>query len=336
MYSVKTNDSHLLVLTGHYANPATTPIDITQGWNYIGYVPSSTMTVKNALAGMNAQIGDQLKGQTGFATYAGSSGWIGNLTYMQAGKGYMYYSNNASAQSFVYPSFTASVRGEDELKMENGKLTMEEEEPRWTVNPALYSNTMTVTAVVINDMVEMRSDMVEIGAFSGTECRGTITLQYVETLDRYVGFLMIYGNGNETITLKVYDHATEMEYEANNGAIGFVADAILGSPEAAYVVSLGMVGIDELTIENGELIIYPNPVQNELSIVNYQLSIDKVEIYDVMGRLIDCFATARNDGSRVIQKEGVLIIDVSGLSTGVYLLKVISNEKTIVKRFVKK
>jgi hypothetical protein len=249
MYSVRTTDNHSLVLTGQYANPATTPIEIAQGWNHIGYIPAFTMTIKSALAGLNAQTGDQIKGQTGFATYAGSSGWIGNLSFMQSGKGYMYYSGNSTTQTFNYPS--SGSQGIMPAPPNSSVV-----DARWSVNAALYSNSMTITAVVVNDDVEMRSDMVEIGAFSGSECRGTIVLQYVETLNRYVGFLMIYGHGNEPITLKVYDHATNMEYDANNAPISFIADAIWGSPSAPFIVALGTTsGVEELTIDNGELTI---------------------------------------------------------------------------------
>jgi len=33
-----------------------------------------------------------------------------------------------------------------------------------------------------------------------------------------------------------------------------------------------------------DIFIYPNPATNQLSIINYQLSIEEIEIYDVVGK----------------------------------------------------
>jgi hypothetical protein len=79
-----------------------------------------------------------------------------------------------------------------------------------------------------------------------------------------------------------------------------------------------------LTIDNGEWIIYPNPVKDQLRIANYELrsnnlkvyeSNDLIEIYDIMGRLF-----LKSNNLKVYESNS-LIIDVSSLSTGVYLLQ---------------
>ena len=90
-------------MAGKYADPLKTEITLSAGWSYIGYIPAITLPVNSALAGINARVSDQIKGQTGFATYTGTS-WVGNLSYMEPGKGYMYYSNSAVPLTFVYPS----------------------------------------------------------------------------------------------------------------------------------------------------------------------------------------------------------------------------------------
>ena len=316
MYSIKTFNAHSLVLTGEYANPATTPITINHGWNWTGYIPSFTLTVNNALAGINAQTGDQIKGQTGFATYAGASGWMGSLTFMQPGKGYMYYSNSGTTQTLIYPS--SAPQGIMPL-LPDGDSNVE---PKWEVNISLFSNSMTMTAIVVNDDEEMRSEFVEIGAFSGNDCRGSAVLQYEEALGRYIGFLLIYGDGNEVITLKVYDHETATEYDANNSALGFAADAIFGSPAAPYIIALGTTGFNDSDMLRTE--IYPNPAHTELYIANVWKVIDIVEITDLNGRII---FRQENFTDRSI--------DISDMADGVYILKLTGNDEVVVKRFVK-
>jgi hypothetical protein len=77
-------------------------------------------------------------------------------------------------------------------------------------------------------------------------------------------------------------------------------------------------------VTDKQLMIYPNPVQQELKFNTMQpLSGAMIKVLDVMGR--EVLWTRYNTNS----------IDVSRLGKGVYTLMVINNEKTITKRFVK-
>jgi len=230
MYQVNVVRNHALALTGTPANPAATQISVDDGWNWISYIPSFSLPVNNALAGLNAQIGDIIKSQTGFSMYVGASGWVGTLEFMQAGQGYMYFSNNAAPQTFVYPSQASQITARTSRSSSV--------EPRWTTDPRRFASTMTITAVVANTGVEARSDKIEIGAFSGNEVRGSAFLQFVPSLNRYVAFLMVYGEGGESIQFRVFDHSQNREIAANNSAIPFVADAFYGIPDF-YAVCLG-------------------------------------------------------------------------------------------------
>ncbi|MCL2073408.1 MAG: T9SS type A sorting domain-containing protein [Marinilabiliaceae bacterium] len=325
MYSVKTNSDHTLVLTGHYADPATTPIAINQGWNWIGYIPAFTLPLQSALAGINPQLDDQIKGQSGFATYMGSSGWMGTLTFMQSGKGYMYFSNNGTSQTLIYPS--TIPQGMPPMTPPNNTTI----DSKWEVNIANYSSTMTMTARVVHDDVELASDMIEIGAFSGDECRGTAFLQYVESLNRYVAFLMIYGNGNEPIKLKVFDHATETEHTANNSTINFASDAIFGNPLSPYMIGLGTTVVDINAINVSQLTVYPNPTSGEFSVVSSEMSVVSSEISDISIEIFDAIG-------RLVHREPFTVnratidIDITHLENGVYFVKVGSEMVKIVKK----
>ena len=110
---------------------------------------------------------------------------------------------------------------------------------RWSTNFTRFSSSMSMVAIVVNNGVEKRSETIEIAAFSGTDCRGSVLLQYVASRDRYIGYLMIYGEGNETITLKVYDHDTSVEYNASNASLIFAADAIYGNSGNPFMIVIG-------------------------------------------------------------------------------------------------
>ena len=80
--------------------------------------------------------------------------------------------------------------------------------------------------------------------------------------------------------------------------------------------------LDNEVFEKQAFILHPNPVKNILNIDG--LSNKNYSIYDSLGRLVTIsFFDAKNH------------INVSNLSSGIYLLKIISDEKTIVKKFIK-
>jgi hypothetical protein len=108
------------------------------------------------------------------------------------------------------------------------------------------------------------------------------------------------------------------------------------SGEITFTYSEETTGIVE-TGHAASLRVYPNPTKGQLIIENGELTINNVEVYDVVGRLqrLDCFVP-RNDVSNegVIAnevKQSSITIDVSGLPSGMYFLKV---DGTVVK-FVK-
>jgi hypothetical protein len=338
MYLINTTADHALILAGQNADPATTPITINHEWNWIGYIPAFTLPVESAFAGLDAQAGDQIKGQTGYTTYTGSD-WVGNLSFMQAGKGYMYYSTNTAPQTFNYPSTNIQKRlpeNSDSLTVlqtydltglrssELPILRSSGYTPIWTVNINKFSSSMTMTAIVSDFSVEVRSEAIEVGAFSGNDCRGSAFLKYIEEFDRYICFLMIYGEGNEPITLKVFDHETATETNADNTPVNFTADLIFGNPFMPYNIVIN--GVNEIVEPhcNASLQVYPNPTTGILRIemCDRRYDIFDIEIFDVYGRNVF------NLKSQISNPK----IDISHLPAGVYFLKIADEMVKVVKR----
>ncbi|MBQ2591031.1 MAG: LamG domain-containing protein, partial [Paludibacteraceae bacterium] len=76
-YKMKVAQAHKLTVSGSPVDVAKTKITVNgNAWNYIGYLPSVNHTVKEALAGYDAQPGDVVKSQTGFAMYSKNE-WVG-------------------------------------------------------------------------------------------------------------------------------------------------------------------------------------------------------------------------------------------------------------------
>ena len=86
-----------------------------------------------------------------------------------------------------------------------------------------------------------------------------------------------------------------------------------------------------LSIQNyaSGLYIYPNPVKEELTIDNGQLTITSVEIFDVMGK---------KQKSRKAEKQNVereIVINISNLASGLYFVEITTEKGVITKKMIK-
>ena len=109
MYSVKMSADKDLSLIGSRINPQDQKITIVRGWNWVGYYGSQVISVTDALAGMNPQNGDIIKGQSGVAYYDNFE-WNGSLKTLEPGHGYMIMSTTDAERQFSYPTVATSPR----------------------------------------------------------------------------------------------------------------------------------------------------------------------------------------------------------------------------------
>ena len=318
MYEIEASDVCTISFTGLPVDPAATPITLLKGWNWIGYMPQGSLPIDEALANLNPQDGDQIKSRAGFiAYYAEGGGWLGELSTMNPGEGYKYYSTNATNQTLVYPSELTP-----QLRSSNNKEALS---LRWTAQSSRFANNMTLTAIVSLGNEELQSDQIEIGAFCGDECRGSVLLKNIPQLTKhpYMGFLVVYGENNETIRLRVFNHETGQEYEAGNVSLSFVSDAIQGSPSAPFRITLlSPTGVSE--VQSGAVYVYTDAAGEKLYIQYPWNSIDRLEIVDLNGR-------------RVIQKTNFVseFVQISSLAQGIYILKVVKDNQVSVYKFKK-
>ncbi len=82
-------------------------------------------------------------------------------------------------------------------------------------------------------------------------------------------------------------------------------------------------------ISENEIVIFPNPVINQLAVSNRQFAKGTVSIYDLGG------AMEINTPFQTINKEQLIEIDVRSLSPGIYIMEVADGQKIIRRKFVK-
>jgi gliding motility-associated-like protein len=108
--------------------------------------------------------------------------------------------------------------------------------PTWTVNPASYQYSMSVVAVVNINCTELTSPSVRVGAFVGTELRGTALTSNVNN-GRFVAGMIVYSNAvsGETVTFKMYNPANDSVYDARV-TVAFQDNANYGSSVSPYEI----------------------------------------------------------------------------------------------------
>ncbi|NQU55126.1 MAG: T9SS type A sorting domain-containing protein [Bacteroidetes bacterium] len=84
--------------------------------------------------------------------------------------------------------------------------------------------------------------------------------------------------------------------------------------------------IDNISVFNENILIYPNPATNEINISSQQ-AISKVQIYSVTGKLI----LQTNSGSENIKK-----INIEGFMPGIYLVKIFMNKTISINKIIVK
>ena len=237
-------------------------IPVAAKWNYISYLPMTNLPIAEALSGYSAKEGDIIKSQNMFSMYGVKTGWLGSLTYMEPGKGYMLL-NNGEGTSFAYPDMVGGngLRSSG-LQTRSGEAV---------TSGTTYTNTrfdanMSVVATVAESLPVYAGDKLQ--AYVGGELRGEALL----TEDPYDGkplyFVSIAGDRNEAVSFAlerggeiIAETSPMFDYRVNN---------VQGSIEQPVILDF----VNDLQIS-----VYPSPFERELNFVMNTEAGDKIGIY---------------------------------------------------------
>jgi len=312
MFKIRTNAACDIVITGEMALLENHPITISNGWNWIGFPVNQGMTLDAAFANFTPESNDIIKGRSLSATYfssGSSSMWYGNLNYLEPGQGYMYKSNNSTPKTLVYPT----GRGNGELQpnitpADNVFVPADEN----------YADNMLITAVVEVEGAELRSEDYELAAFAGDECRGSVKLMYIEPLDRYVAFLLAFGDQAEPLHFVLTD-GRNMSWSSD--LVTYETDGTVGTLTEPVTLHFGTLGVaDNLRVP---VYVYPNPSKGIFRIEGE--GILKVEVMDAYGQVI-LSEEVENDFMQV---------NLGDRAAGAYLLRVVTDNGVTTKKLVK-
>ena len=317
MYLVHSSQPQSLHISGPAVDPTSHKLTIrgakedgTPRWNYISYLPSDNFTLKEALAGYDAKEGDIVKSQTQMAMYSGNLGWIGSLTYMENGKGYMLQRQSQDDAQLQYPSKTSVGR--------KAKAAMAAAKNADGTN-AYFPYSANMTAVVEVEGVELQQGD-RLVSYVGGEPRG-----YAEGITlpdgRTIFMLAVGGDKPEAVDVTI-ERGGDVVAKAPS-VISYAANSNVGTiNEPMHISFLGT---------EGGLYVYPSPFHSQLKI---RAMVDRdayadVYVTDMSGKRVvawnDCNAGGNvditwNAGNTV--PSGVYIVSIS-VDGNVYSMKAI-------------
>lgn len=91
-----------------------------------------------------------------------------------------------------------------------------------------------------------------------------------------------------------------------------------------FIISCGATSADEIEAGNDEIIIYPNPATDKITVVMNGMYYNTVELYNAMGKKVKTLNMSAQLNS--------LSFSVSDLSSGIYFVRVGDESKQITRK----
>jgi len=241
--------------------------------------------------------------------YDQTIGWIGDLKYMEQGKGYMLYRALNLNTQFMYPNNL-------------GTKSMVQNTNNFRVEPGKYAETMNLIASVESDYGFTESDW--FLGYSGNELVSATQLNGYDKQHNARLFTSIAAPTGSEIRF-VLERNGEIISNAS-GLVRFKANTIAGSLKLPVILSFKAAS-DKIAIH-----CFPNPVENELKISISMKNNEPVEISvtDLLGKTV-----IKPYILQVTDYKLETTLQSAGLQSGIYLLKVKVGNETYVKKITK-
>jgi hypothetical protein len=157
--------------------------------------------------------------------------------------------------------------------------------------------------------------------FNGTSSATPIVASCAVVLQSYYHDL----SGNYLTPLQMRDILKQTGIPQGTGVAGNIGPLPNMQNAMIKIFNDYALGIDDF--DSNQFVIYPNPVQDKMEVmINKQSLNAKIQLYSTVGQLINTFSVTPGQNT----------IDVSNLSNGFYVIKLIDGEKVFTKKLIKK
>ena len=332
MYIYRADVADTLKMLGSILDPATTPIPVVNGWNWVGYIPNYSLPVNQALSSISPQTGDLVKSQVSFAQYINPTfGWIGNLKFMQPPNGYQL--KLSTPGTLVYPP-ASNLQGDPINTQNRGPKESAQPLNFWTVDPTQFEHSMTLIGMLKSNEVNATTATMELGAFVGNQVRGSGQAIYIPPMDAYLFFMTAYANSiGEQVKYQLFDSSTGTTQELNE-TMFFSPDLHQGSIENPVPFTLLTSGTTESALSQS-FEVQPNPFHSEtmfrFALTNAQEV--NLSISDASGRVVNTMHTTAQQGLNTIVWKGQSN-QGTNLAAGVYFVRLQTQSGSVVRKVV--
>jgi len=294
MYQTRVQNAQVFEIVGEAVDTDTNFVSITNGWNWLGYLPQFITNTNNALSALNSVTGDIVKSQYGFAQYVEGAGWLGSLPFMNPKLGYMLRATNADSLFFPaqddgnIPTFSRLYYS-PELVDDLPDLGPIAKENPYTMHFVISLNKGEYQKIMDTDLIIAKV---------GDEVRGYEATVWIPYLNEFEIFLTVYGKyeSGEGITFQHYD-AINKEYNDVYYSASFTVNQIVGTTDEP--LKLDIAGYVPLIPDDFALYPnFPNPF-NPTTEIRYNIPDDvhvQLIVYNLEGRkiktLVDEFSTS--------------------------------------------
>ena len=204
----------------------------------------------------------------------------------------------------------------------------------WSVDPTQYENSMTLIGMLEKNGENVTSSTMELGAFVGTQVRGSSQSIYIPPFNSYLFFLTVYANSNgEQLKYKLFDSSNGSIQDLNE-TMYFSPDLHQGSIENPVSFSLLGSSTTDLAL-NQSFEVQPNPFHSE-TMVRFALSAAQelaMTVIDANGHLVSTQHITASEGLNTMIWKGQ---SDSGtpLAAGVYFVRLQTTNGSVVRKVV--
>jgi hypothetical protein len=326
LFKLMTNNTQTLSISGTPSDVKQMPITVRGSrWNYISYLPQVNMTLTEALADYKASPGDEIKSQTGFSMYSESKGWIGNLTYLEPGKGYMLYRKETTNTQFVYPDISGSLTVH---RLAENTGTFERLNPYQApvAGNFLYADNMTVLASVSKEFILMPGD--KISAYAGKNLSAEAGAVTNDLTGNPVFFFNISGKNDQFIHFEITRN--DKVVAQTDAVMSYRSDNLIGSLKEPF-----MLHFDKPAAATG---LYPNPFHDKVTVhVSLAPGMHEVQmlVYDVNGKLTVAYAKETTNSKYYETTWDGRNSSGTPCSAGVYFIHLLVDKRPHVYKIIK-
>lgn len=152
-------------------------------------------------------------------------------------------------------------------------------------------------------------------------------------------YLKMVRAGDQFTTFESYDDSTwtQTDSKAITGMLGTIYVGLVVSPnndelatatfDKVDIVGTVVAGIDDITMPDERMTVYPNPAVNEIFIdFKAIVTVESVTVTDITGKTL----------MNLVPHSKSITVDIKGLSPGLYLIKATTSEGTFNRNFIRR